>query len=268
MSAKNFTSILLLLPFMIFSQKKDIDSSFVEVKYYAKFLVDTLNVSSVKEDILSLRIGKKSSIFRSDLKESSDSLSHKIIETAMMKGVNSSTPSAPDLSGVRRPKFTQEVYFISGKTLVYDKIRRNIFAFEPVNKVDWQLLNESKTISGYQCKKAITKYGNKKIIAWYTTEIPFQEGPYTFKGLPGLIVSLEDEKLFYTFILKELKQVKKPIIPMANAIETSFDKFNAKRQEVKKDPAGTFSSLTNYKLTKEQEQRIVENNRSKNNQLD
>ncbi len=268
MSVKNLISILLLLPFVVFSQKKDVDSSLVEVRYYVKFLSDTLNVSSVKEDILSLRIGKNSSIFRSDLKQSSDSLSHKIIESALLKGANGNTPTAPDLSGVRRPKFVQEVYHINGKTLIYDKIRRNIFAFEPSNKIDWQLINESKTVSGYACKKAITKYGNRNITAWYTTEIPFQEGPYTFKGLPGLIVSLEDDKQFYTFVLKELKQVKKPIIPINNAIETTYEKFNAKRQEVKNDPAGTFSTLTNYKLTKEQEQRIIENNKSKNNQLD
>lgn len=268
MSAKNLICIVLLFPFIVFSQKKDADSSVIEVKYYVKFLTDTLNVSSAKEDILSLRIGKNSSIFRSDLKQSSDSLSNKIIESAFLKGANSKTAVAPDLSGVRWPKFVQEVYFSNGKAVIYDKIRRNIFAFEPSNKIDWKLINESKTVSGYACKKAITKYGNKNIIAWYTDEIPFQEGPYTFKGLPGLIVSLEDEKQYYSFLLKQLKQVKKPIIPINNAIETTYEKFNAKRQEVKNDPAGTFSTLTNYKLTKEQEQRIIENNRSKNNQLD
>jgi GLPGLI family protein len=267
MLIKNLIFITLLFPFIVFSQKKDVDSSVVEVKYYVKFLVDTLNISSAKEDILSLRIGKNSSIFRSDIKQSSDSLSHKIIENAFKKGTTG-TPVAPDLSGIRRPKFIQEVYFSNGKALVYDKIRRNIFAFEPINKVDWQLINESKNISGYNCKKAITKYGKKNIIAWYTSEIPFQEGPYTFKGLPGLIVSLEDDKQYYTFILKELKQVKKPIIPITNAIETTFEKLNSKRQEVKNDPAGTFSNLTNYKLTKDQEHRIIENNKSKNNFLD
>ncbi len=268
MAVKNIILIFLLVPIYLLAQKKPIDSSVIEVKYYTTFLTDTTQVSSKKEDIMSLRIGKTTSVFRSDIKESSDSLSRKIIGSAMMKGASGSTSAAPDLSGVRRPKFIQEVYYTNGKTLVYDKIRRNVFAFEPANKIDWQLSNETKKISGYNCKKATTKYGNKNIIAWYTTEIPFQEGPYTFKGLPGLIVSLEDEKQYYSFLLKELKQVKKPIIPISNAIETTFEKFDSKRQEVKNDPAGTFSSLTNYKLTKEQEQRIIDNNRARNNQLD
>jgi GLPGLI family protein len=132
MPIKNLICIALLFPFIVFSQKRDVDSSVVEVKYYVKFLVDTLNVSSAKEDILSLRIGKNSSIFRSAIKQSSDSLSHKIIESALLKGSNSNAVT-PDLSGVNRPKFTQEVYHSNGKTLVYDKIRRNVFAFEPAN---------------------------------------------------------------------------------------------------------------------------------------
>jgi GLPGLI family protein len=267
MSIKNLICIALLFPFIVFSQKKDVDSSVVEVKYYVKFLVDTLNVSSAKEDILSLRIGRNSSIFRSDIKQSSDSLSHKIIESAFIKGASGNIAS-PDLSGVNRPRFTQEVYYDNGKTLVYDKIRRNVFAFQPVNKINWILSNETKLISGYTCKKASGRYGNKNITAWYTTEIPFQEGPYTFKGLPGLIVSLEDDKQYFSFLLKELKRVKKPIIPMSNVIETSYEKFNMKRQEVKNDPVGTFSALTNQKFSKETEERIRANNRAKNNQLD
>ncbi|MCY1659289.1 GLPGLI family protein [Chryseobacterium sp. SL1] len=267
MAIKNLIIIALLFPLIAFSQKKDVDSSVVEVKYYVKFLIDTLNVSSAKEDMLSLRIGKNSSIFRSDFKESSDSLSTKIIGEAFIKGTKGDAV-APDLTGVRRPRFIQEVYYSNGKSLVYDKIRKNTFAFEPLNSPNWKLVDESKTISGYKCKKAISKYGNKNIIAWYTTEIPFQEGPYTFKGLPGLIVSLEDSKQYYTFLLKELKRVKKPINPINNAIKTTYEKYNAKREEVKNDPVGTFANATTHKLTKEQEERIKMNSQSKNNQLD
>lgn len=117
MPIKNLICIALLFPIIVFSQKKEIDSSVVEVKYYVKFLVDTLNVSSAKEDILSLRIGKNSSIFRSDFKESSDSMSTKIIGEAIIRGKNGNAV-APDLSGVRRPRFIQEVYFVDGKPIV------------------------------------------------------------------------------------------------------------------------------------------------------
>jgi GLPGLI family protein len=267
MSIKNIIYLLLFLlsPLITFAQKKD--SSVIEVKYYAKFLQDTLNISSVKEDILSLRIGENRSIFRSDRTQKSDSLTHNILEKAFKSSI-SGDKSAPDLSAVIKPQFIQEVFYDNGKTLVYDKIRTNTFAFQPANKISWVLSNENKIISGYHCKKATCRYGNKDITAWYTSEIPFQEGPYTFKGLPGLIVSIEDSKQYYSFLLKELKRVKKPIVPKHGAIETTFEKFNAKRQEVKNDPVGTFNQTVNTPLSKSAEQRVIQNNKSKNNHLD
>lgn len=68
--------------------------------------------------------------------------------------------------------------------------------------------------------------------------------------------------------MKELKRIKKPINPVNNAIKTSYEKFNAKREEVKNDPVGTFANATTHKLTKEQEDRIKLNNQAKNNTLD
>ncbi|WP_417799910.1 GLPGLI family protein [Tenacibaculum sp.] len=64
-------------------------------------------------------------------------------------------------------------------------------------KTNWLITNETKIISGYLCRKAITKKTNSKtkkediIIAWFTSEIPINYGPVHFSGLPGLILELE-----------------------------------------------------------------------------
>ena len=44
-------------------------------------------------------------------------------------------------------------------------------------------------------------YG-RKWTAWFTTEIPIQDGPYKFLGLPGLIVKIEDQTKTHSFELK------------------------------------------------------------------
>jgi len=152
MKVKNIFLFFFLSHFIVFAQKKEIDSSLIEVKYFTTFLTDTTQVSSKKEDILSLRIGKMSSIFKSDVKESSDSLTKSILESAFIKNSKGGNV-IPDLRGVNRPKFTQEVYFSNGKSIVYDRIRRSIFAFEPINSINWKLIDESKSISGYMCKR-------------------------------------------------------------------------------------------------------------------
>jgi GLPGLI family protein len=47
---------------------------------------------------------------------------------------------------------------------------------------------------------------------FFAADLPFQEGPYRFHGLPGLIVELYDEQNDYHFNLvrtENLKQVSK-----------------------------------------------------------
>ena len=76
----------------------------------------------------------------------------------------------------------------------------------------WNLTQEQLEIGNYTCYKATTvkevtnrlgKKIQKKIVVWYTLEIPVIAGIRDFHGLPGAIVSLEAEGLSYK--LSEIK---------------------------------------------------------------
>lgn len=59
--------------------------------------------------------------------------------------------------------------------------------------IEWEVKQESKQIGNYTCFKAIkrdTIANNKKIIAWFTPQIPISFGPKEFNGLPGLILEV------------------------------------------------------------------------------
>lgn len=58
----------------------------------------------------------------------------------------------------------------------------------------WKIESEKMKFNIYDVQKATVTYAGRKWIAWFTTEIPFQDGPYKFFGLPGLIVKIEDDK--------------------------------------------------------------------------
>jgi GLPGLI family protein len=66
---------------------------------------------------------------------------------------------------------------------------------------DWdgmtvQLTNESKTILGYPCKKAIaiTKAGKNFVIYYTYNLVPsVSENPYQFKNIPGIVLEYESE---------------------------------------------------------------------------
>lgn len=73
-------------------------------------------------------------------------------------------------------------------------------------KPEWNISDESKEIIGYQCFKATTDYRGRRWTAWFTPEIPIQDGPWKLCGLPGLILEAEDNHSEYRYIANGLKQ--------------------------------------------------------------
>ena len=73
-------------------------------------------------------------------------------------------------------------------------------------KLNWQLItNSSEEILGYNVQKAETVYGEKKYYAWFSTEIPLNNGPFVFNGLPGLILKIQNEDSSYVITAKGIK---------------------------------------------------------------
>lgn len=81
--------------------------------------------------------------------------------------------------------------------------------------VNWELVDETKIILGYECKKAIYKKTvegfdrNHEIIteAWYCPKLKYKIGPQDFGGLDGLILELTDvRRKFYCIEILEDSQ--------------------------------------------------------------
>lgn len=68
---------------------------------------------------------------------------------------------------------------------------------ENVPDIKWKLIDETKTIGKFQCKKAIGKFRGRTYTAWYTEEIPINIGPRKFRGLSGLILEINDDTGVY-----------------------------------------------------------------------
>lgn len=103
------------------------------------------------------------------------------------------------LNKISRFSFIVAKNYQSGETTMHESIVSTRFKYVETTPLDWQLKEESKLIMGYSCQKAEIAFGGRNYIAWYTTEIPFSDGPHLFHGLPGLIVSLEDTRDHHHF---------------------------------------------------------------------
>jgi len=73
-------------------------------------------------------------------------------------------------------------------------------------QLNWQMINDSsEEILGYKVQKAETVYEGKKYYAWFSTEIPLNNGPFVFNGLPGLILKIQNEDSSYVITVKGIK---------------------------------------------------------------
>lgn len=256
---------LLFFNSILYSQ--DADTSYIKVDYEVVFLKDTANINSQRKEHAILLIGKKSSYFKSAYKAVADSIGKQVVKKSFENPINGQIILNTSL--LPSAKFKPEVYYSDGKSIIYDKISRDSYSFEAPHKMAWKIEDESKVINGYNCQKAITKYGKKDITAWFTTEIPISEGPYTFKGLPGLVVEAYDNKDYFHFKLSGLKKgVKLPIENVPFSISTTYEKFYKKRKDMMDDPISSFISTFGRRPSKESEQQIIKNIRSMNNHLD
>lgn len=84
---------------------------------------------------------------------------------------------------------------------------RDQYSYEEDRVIQWKILPEIMKIGDYQTQKAETHFAGRTWTAWFTQEIPFQDGPYKFSGLPGLIVKVEDNKGDYSFDLMKSQKI-------------------------------------------------------------
>lgn len=81
------------------------------------------------------------------------------------------------------------------------------FKMTTTDKMKWELKGDVRLTENYKLQKATTEFGGRKWIAWFNADININEGPYTFRGLPGLIFEIEDEDHFFKFTLVENKKL-------------------------------------------------------------
>ncbi len=86
------------------------------------------------------------------------------------------------------------IYRLESEKIDRNLIKKNISIKDSIPDYKWNLVNESQTVAGYLCKKATTtkNVGSlQTITAGYCEDIPLNDGPMDFSGLPGLILQIE-----------------------------------------------------------------------------
>ena len=93
----------------------------------------------------------------------------------------------------------------SFKNISY-QMTKDYFLVNSEDLMTWKLSEETKKTGEYTLQKATTDFKGRKWIAWFCKEVNIDEGPYKFRGLPGLIFELSDDQ--QNFIFKLIKSEK------------------------------------------------------------
>lgn len=124
--------------------------------------------------------------------------------------------------------------FPSNTLKYYDTAGLDKFFYEETpEEWHWEIGDATKNILGYECVEATTDFHGRKWTVWFAPEIPVQNGPWKFDGLPGLILEASAEGNQYSFIATGIQQTDKIITPMYLADEyektTRLDFLKSKR---------------------------------------
>ncbi|WP_210150311.1 GLPGLI family protein [Chryseobacterium scophthalmum] len=176
-------ALLLIIGFSSFAQNRFF--------YDYKFIPDSTDKANVLKEIMLLDIDKSGSKYYGQEKFIADSTSQADLERQLKLSPNNISISRNDKPGMITYKVTKQ--YPDFKTHLFTRISNDSYKIEEDKKPEWKILPEKQKIGEYNAQKATTKYGGREWTAWFSTDLPFQDGPYKFYGLPGLIVKIEDK---------------------------------------------------------------------------
>lgn len=229
----------------------------IEVKYNFTYVTDTLNKTpQIPEPMVLLTNGRKSIYYSENYKAVSESW-RKQLEAPVSKGeIRTISFQNPPQARVKHSVYKDE------NNVYISNFLRDLYTFKSTDILSWKIhSNETKDILGYKCIKATVNVNNKNYTAWFTYDIPINDGPYKFKGLPGLILKLDENHGYFNFEAVSITKTNLPI-EFRKGIVITKEQYLKKRDEYISDPSQGKIRTPEYR-------KIVEENKKRyNNSLE
>ncbi|WP_226063493.1 GLPGLI family protein [Kaistella polysaccharea] len=207
--------------------------------YQVTMKTDSTDKTIQKSELANLDVSAGNSIFYAENRLKTDSIFARMRQTGIY---NFSQDQRQALRS--NIDFIVEKDYKTGKKIFKSQIARDQYAYEEDRPMDWKILPETSKIGDYKTQKAETDFAGRIWYAWFTTEIPFQDGPYKFSGLPGLIVKVEDSQGDYSFDLKEAKKINEvaSFTQRGSTITVKRAAFEKQQNQFRKDPTAALTS--------------------------
>ena len=250
--------------------------------YEYKFIPDSTNIADVKTEMMFLDTSKDGSKYYSYTVFNSDSAMKVDLEKQL-----ATTGSINVRSDMRKGdvRYSVTKTYPDYKTNIHRRLSMDAYSISEDRKINWNISSEKQKIGEWNAQKAEADFAGRHWTAWFSTEIPIQDGPYKFQGLPGLIVKIEDKTGSHTMELKGIRNIKGNLdinVFEAKEIAINSKQFQKVMKEYENDPTKgikqmqmggatvimTGKDTNSTKFAKEQEERLKAQIKKDNNRIE
>jgi len=192
----------MVLTYMDISKYNTLDSAYLHVTYHLSMVCDTLNPTVLSKDMMVLQIGPNLTKFYSESIYKNDSICTELAKKTINLPLN-------DVAVCQGYEIFN--YYHENKSKVTNRMpfSNNIYVYEEnLSAPQWKIDDESAKILGFNCQKAETTFKGRHYIAWFSSEIPSNSGPWKLRGLPGLILKVSDIQKHYVFECVGISRLK------------------------------------------------------------
>lgn len=130
--------------------------------------------------------------------------------------------------------------FESKKIISQKNVYETTFLLEDsLRHIDWRITNDTRTIAGIECRKAIgVIMDSVYVIAFYTDIITTSSGPEGFSGLPGMILGVAIPRLNSTWFATKVELISVTndmMLPPKKGKKSTYDDLLKQLQKSTKD---------------------------------
>jgi GLPGLI family protein len=205
--------------------------------YDLTWQIDSTNSESIQNETMVLFIGDEISRFSSEGQYIADSIKVAYKDRERTQQSFNEMRSKMPMSALNFYVFKKQN---SAQVSFTEKIVKDNYRYtQDIDDLNWEILPETKEVAGFVAQKAKASFSGRDYTAWFTTEIPISEGPYKFRGLPGLILEISDNNDYYTFKLNGFKELNDEIsmeFEPEDYLEVKREKFLQIKKEYAENP--------------------------------
>lgn len=200
------------------------------------------NLSLLRADTMALDIGETLSKFYDVTVEIKDSLRDAVLNPSEIKGLSiiKDTEAVDNMlsefvigkRNIYSPN--DHIPFITFKDRSENQIHTlnqmsgflgySVYLSEKQVSQEWIIDVDTCRILDYVCFKATTKFRGREYVAYFTPDIPINEGPWKLYGLPGLILQAKTTDGLFSFHAIGIEKIKVKPIKVSYGANTEISK--------------------------------------------